>query len=220
MSVQITFLSPALHEYLVEVSLRENPILQALRAETLTLPGGQMILSAEQGQLLALLVKMINAKNIIDIGTFTGYSALSMALALPADGRIITCDIDNKITAIAQSYFEKASVSEKIELRLAPALVTLDILMIENKINSFDLVFIDADKQNYINYYEKSLSLLRSGGLIVIDNVLWKGRVIDLADQSKVTLAIRKFNQSLAQDNRIDLSIIPLGDGMTIARKK
>lgn len=220
MSSETTFLTSDLHDYLIRVSLRENSIMKALRQETAALPGNLMMISPEQGQLLALLATLINAKNTIDIGTYTGYSALSVAQALPADARIITCDIDNNVTPIAKRYFEKAGVADKIELRLGPALATLDTLINANQSGHFDFVFIDADKQNYSHYYEKSLVLLRSGGLVVIDNVLWKGRVIDESDQTTATQAIRQFNEALAHDERIDLTIIPLGDGMTIARKK
>lgn len=213
-------LTPQLHEYMLAVSLREPEILQALRKETLQLPSHRMQISPEQGQFMALLIELLQAHKTLDIGVYTGYSALVAALALPKDGHVIACDIDKNSTEIAQRFWHKAGVTHKIELRLAPALLTLDNLIKNNEVNTFDFIFIDADKSHYLNYYEKSLALLRPGGLIMIDNTLWGGDVIDPTIDDNATRAIRNFNKTLHDDNRICLSLLPVGDGVTLARKR
>ncbi|TAE58640.1 MAG: SAM-dependent methyltransferase [Nostocales cyanobacterium] len=208
-----------LYEYLLSVSLREPEILTQLRQETAQLPGAIMQISPEQGQFMTLLVKLIGAKKTLDIGVFTGYSSLIVALALPGDGKVIACDINQDSTNIAKRYWQQAGVAEKIDLRIAPALETLDQLLADGEAGSFDFAFIDADKGNYENYYERSLQLIRPGGLIAIDNVLWSGKVADPENQDKQTEKIRAFNQKLHQDQRITLSLVPIADGLTLAVK-
>lgn len=209
-----------LYEYILTVSLREPDIQQRLREETAQLPLSIMQISPDQGQFMSLLVKLINARNAIEIGVFTGYSALSIALAMPPDGRLIACDINTETTATAKRYWREAGVADKINLRIAPALETLGTLIAEGRDDTFDFVFIDADKKNYSAYFEHSLKLCRSGGLIAVDNVLWFGSVIDENKQDKDTLAIREFNRKLSCDERIDISLVPIGDGLTLARKR
>ena len=220
MSKQTTGLEGTLATYIQSISLREPDILKQLREETAKLSMARMQISPEQGQLMALLVQLMGAKRTLEIGVFTGYSALAVALALPVEGKLIACDISEEYTAIAKDFWEKAGVSEKIDLRIAPALETLDQLIAEGKTESFDLAFIDADKRNYENYYERSLTLIRSGGLILIDNVLWSGQVADLTITDKQTQAIRDFNQKLHHDSRISLSLVAIADGLTLALKK
>ena len=220
MSTRTISVDDRLYDYLLGVSLREPGVLSRLRAETLKLPQAGMQIAPEQGQFMALLVKLTGARSILEIGTFTGYSALAMALALPAGGRLIACDVSDEWTALARRYWREAGVEGRIELRLAPALDTVRSLLGEGGAGSFDLVFIDADKGNYLAYYEASLELLRSGGLVLIDNTLWDGRVADPANDEDNTLAIRAFNAALHDDARIDLSLVPIGDGMTLARKR
>jgi predicted O-methyltransferase YrrM len=200
--------------------LQEPLILAQLRQETAQRPGAQMQIAPEQGQLLALLVQLLKARKTLEIGVFTGYSALAVALVLPDQGKLIACDINVATSLIAQRYWKQAGVADKIELRLAPALETLQSLLQENHAGSFDFVFIDADKRNYDAYYEYALQLTRPGGLIVIDNTLWYGRVVDRAVQDKQTLAIRTLNQKLHTDERITLSLIPIADGLTLAWKR
>jgi predicted O-methyltransferase YrrM len=220
MTKQTTGLEKTLADYIQSISLREADILKQLREETAKLSMARMQISPEQGQLMALLVQLMGAKKTLEIGVFTGYSALAVALALPDDGKIIACDISEEYTAIAKDFWERAGVSEKIDLRIAPALETLDQLISEGETGSFDLAFIDADKRNYENYYERALTLLRPGGLILIDNVLWSGKVIDPTITDKQTQAIREFNQKLHQDSRISLSLIAIADGLTLALKR
>lgn len=209
-----------LYDYLIGASLREPSVLARLRGETLALPQAQMQISPEQGQFMALLVKVIGAHSILEIGTFTGYSALAMALALPSGGRLIACDISGEWTAMARRYWREAGVEGRIELRLAPALQTTRALLDAGGAGSFDLIFIDADKGSYLDYYETALDLLRQGGLIIADNTLWNGRVADPAADDEDTRAIRAFNAALHDDARIDLSLVPIGDGLTLARKR
>lgn len=213
-------LSPELYDYFQGISLREPEILRQLRLETLTYPMHQMQIAPEQGQFMAFLVKLIGAKKILEIGVFTGYSSLAMALALPSDGQLIACDQDPNSTTIAQRYWTLAGVQDQIQLYLNPAITTLDRLLENGESQSFDLIFIDADKRNYDRYYELSLQLVRSGGLILIDNVLWDGKVADQSVEDPQTQAIRNLNQKLHQDDRIDLSLLPLADGLTLARKR
>jgi predicted O-methyltransferase YrrM len=213
-------LTEELAEYVAGVSLREPDILRRLREETAHVPMAGMQIAPDQGQLMALLARLIGARRCLEVGAFTGYSALVVALALPPDGRIISCDIDEKTTAIAKRYWAAAGVSDKIDLRLGPALGTLDRLLAEGAAGSFDFAFIDADKTNYDGYYERALTLLRQGGLIVIDNVLWSGAVADAKRRDADTAALRALNRKLHGDERIDLSLLPLADGITLARKR
>ncbi len=212
-------LDSKLFNYIQSVSLREPDILAQLREETSKMPGSIMQIAPEQGQFLALLIKLMGAKKTLDIGVFTGYSSLVVALALPEDGIVVACDVDKKATTVANRYWELAEVTHKIQFYLAPALQTLDRLIAAGESDTFDFAFIDADKRNYDNYYERALQLLRPGGLIAIDNVLWSGRVADESDIDKRTLAIRNFNQKLYQDSRVHISLLPIADGLTLARK-
>ncbi len=212
-------LNDALYEYLLKVSLRDTEVLKSLREETNQLEMGIMQISADQGQFMALLVKLLNARRIVEVGTFTGYSSLVMAQALPGDGQIIACDISEEWTRVAKRYWKQAGVDHKIDLRLAPALTTLDKLLADGQSESFDFAFIDADKTGQQLYYERCLMLIRSGGLIAIDNVLWGGNVVNPEDQSEDTRAIREFNEFILNDDRVDISLVPVGDGLTLARK-
>jgi predicted O-methyltransferase YrrM len=220
MTNQTINLNDTLYQYMLSISLHEPAILKSLRETTRKLSSHGMQISPEQGQLMALLVKLIGAKKTLEIGVYTGYSSLVVALALPETGKIIACDINTETSAIAQDFWQKAGVGHKIDLKLAPALQTLDSLIKQNYSNNFDFIFIDADKQNYLNYYERSLTLLRPGGLIVVDNVLWRGRVADTHVHDKQTLTIRAFNKTIYQDKRISMSLIPVGDGLTLIRKR
>lgn len=215
-----TALDERLYPYFLDISLREPEILVRLRAETRPLPGAGMLLAPEQGQFLRLLVGLIGARTGIEIGTYTGYSSLCLADALPPDGKLICCDNSKEWTDIAQRYWQEAGVGDRIDLRLGDAVQTLDRLIADGGEGTFDFVFIDADKPNYINYYERSLSLLRPGGLAIVDNVLWRGDVADPADNSERTEAIRAFNGHVHGDRRVEMSVLPLGDGLTLARKR
>jgi predicted O-methyltransferase YrrM len=209
-----------LYDYLIAHSLRDLPVLAELRAETAKLPQAGMQTAAEQGQFLGLLIELIAAKRTIEVGTFTGYSALAVALALPPEGRVIACDVNVEFTAIARRYWAKAGVAQKIDLRLAPARETLDKLLAAGEAGRFDFAFIDADKENYLIYYERCLELLRPGGLMAIDNVLWGGAVADPTTDDKDTRAIRALNDKLKGDRRVTLSMVPIGDGLSLARKR
>jgi predicted O-methyltransferase YrrM len=214
-------LSETLHQYLLANSVREPEVLARLRQETDRHPLSNMQISPEQGQLMGLLVQLIGAKKCLEIGVFTGYSSLSVAMNLPDDGRIVACDVSDEFTAIARKYWQLAGVSEKIDLQIAPALETLDRLLANGEAGTFDFAFIDADKNNYAAYYDRCFQLIRQGGLILVDNVLWYGRVIDPAmDADKRTQAIKQINQQIYHDDRVQISLIPIGDGLTIARKK
>lgn len=213
-------LEPALYDYLLAASLREAPVLARLRAETARHPKVNMQIAPEQGQLMALLVRLVGARRCIEVGVFTGYSSLAVALALPPDGRLVACDISEDYTAIARRYWAEAGVAERIDLRIAPAAATLDALLAEGGAGRYDFGFIDADKEGYPAYYERLLELLRPGGLIAVDNTLWDGDVADPANQAPDTVAIRAFNARLRDDERIDLSLVPIGDGLTLARKR
>ncbi len=212
-------LTPEIYAYLHQVSLREPEVLTQLRAQTHKMSMSQMQISPEQGQFMRLLVELLGAKKTLDIGTFTGYSALSVALGLPDNGKVIACDINGEWTKIARKFWEQAGMADKIELRLAPALETLQALLANGEANTFDFSFIDADKANYDAYYELSLQLVRPGGLIAIDNVLWSGRVVDPNDQDNNTKAIRALNTKIHQDKRVFISMLSIGDGLTLARK-
>ena len=219
MSSQSIGLDARLYEYLLSASIRELPVQTELREQTAKHPQSRMQISPEQGQLMALLVQMLGAKKTLEIGVFTGYSALSVALALPDDGRIVACDINEKDSAIARTYWKKANVAHKIDLRIAPALDTLDNLIGSGESGTFDFAFIDADKSNYDAYYEKSLRLIRPGGLIAIDNMLWYGRVADLDVQDKRTQRIRALNEKIRDDKRVMMSLLPVGDGLLLVLK-
>lgn len=213
-------LDARLYDYVQSVSLREPDVLAQLRRETSLLSEAGMQISPDQGQFIALLVQLMGARKTLEVGVFTGYSSLVTALALPDDGRIVACDVSEEYTKIARDYWEQAGVAHKINLRIAPALETLDHLLAQGEANSFDFVFIDADKSNYDHYYERSLQLVRSGGLIAIDNTLWAGRVADPAVVDDSTEAIRALNQKLHQDSRINLSLVSIADGLTLALKR
>jgi len=208
-----------LYEYCSDNWLRESPELKALRQETAGLEMAQMQISPDQGQFMAFLVKMINAQKILEVGTFTGYSALAMAQATDDKTRIICCDLSEEWTSIAKRHWEQAAMNHKMDLRLAPALDTLKTLE-KTELNTIDFAFIDADKSNYDAYFESCLSLVKSGGIVAIDNVFWGGWVADDSQNDDDTLAIRALNKKLKSDDRIDLSIVPIGDGLTLARKK
>ncbi|CAM5624621.1 hypothetical protein SAVIM338S_05889 [Streptomyces avidinii] len=216
---QIDF-TPELLDYVREFSLREDPVLAELRAETAALPDRIMQILPEEAQLLALLIGLTGARTVLEVGTFTGYSSLRMAQTLPAGGQVVTCDISEEWTAMARRAWAKAGVADRIELRLGDAVRTLDALLVERGPGSMDLVFIDADKSHYPEYYEKSLALTRQGGLIVLDNTLWSGRVADAAVQDADTLGVRRVNETLLRDERVDLSMLPMADGVTLARKR
>jgi len=206
--------------YLAAHGARETAAQKALRRETARLPQAQMQIGAEQGALMQILVRLMGARRCLEIGTFTGYSALAVALALPPGGRIVCCDLSESWTAIARRYWKRAGVARKIDLRLAPALATLDRLLAEGCAGQFDFAFIDADKSNYLNYYERCLRLVRRGGLILADNTLWGGSVADPRNRTVDTRAIRAFNRKLLRDARVDMALLPVGDGLTLARKR
>ena len=219
MSKQTLGLEQNLYDYLLSISLREPAILTQLRQETAQMPRSIMQISPEQGQFMALLVKLIGAKKTLEIGVFTGYSSLVVALALPADGKIVACDVSEEYTSVARRYWQRAGVEDKIDLHIAPALETLDKLLTAGEAETFDFAFIDADKGNYDNYYERCLELIRPGGLIAIDNVLWSGKVADTEIQDNQTNKIRALNRKLHEDSRITLSLVPIADGLTLAMK-
>ena len=220
MSNRITPLDDALYDYLSSVSLREPGVLRRLREETAKMPQHNMQIGPEQGQFMALLIELTGARKCLEVGTFTGYSALAVALALPDDGRLIACDISEEFTARAKPFWEEAGVAGKIELRIGPALDTLDALIEGGESGTFDFAFIDADKVNYLGYFQRALDLARPGGLICVDNVLWHGAVADPSRDDEDTEAIRAFNAALTNDPRISLSMLPMGDGLTLARKR
>jgi predicted O-methyltransferase YrrM len=220
MSNRSIMLTDSLYEYMNDVSLREPPLLLALREETSELTQRSMQISPEQGQFMALLVRLTGARRCLEVGVFTGYSSLATALALPEDGRIVACDVSEEWTAVARRYWKRAGVDHKIDLRLAPATETLDALVAEGRGGTFDFAFIDADKTNYLAYYERTLALLRTGGLVLIDNTLWSGKVADPEVADADTVALRHFNEILHRDERVDLSLLPVGDGLTLARKR
>jgi caffeoyl-CoA O-methyltransferase len=220
MSTRTIKLDDRTYAYLLAVSSRENETLAALRKETAALPLSRMQIAPEQGQFLRLLAEMLGAKHALEIGTFTGYSAISVALALPADGMLIACDLSKEWTDIAQRYFARAGVADRIQLRLGPALDTLGALLDQGRAGSFDLAFIDADKSNYEAYYEACLKLLRPGGVLAVDNALWGGDVADPKNQETDTVAIRALNEKMGRDERVSVSLVPIGDGVYLARKR
>ena len=204
-----------LFQYVIAHGTRETPVQRRLRQVTHRIPMGGMQIGPDQAALMQMLVRLLGAKRCIEIGTFTGYSALAVALALPPNGRIVCCDVSEEWTSIGKRFWKQAGVLRKIDLRLAPALRTLQTLR-----GKFDFAFIDADKTNYQAYFEACLKLLRRGGLIAIDNTLWYGRVLDARNKDEDTRAIRAFNRGLAKDRRVDISLVPIGDGVTLARKR
>jgi len=220
MSANTLNLTPAVYAYFQKISVRDTEVLQKLREQTQKMSMSQMQISPEQGQFMGLLIELMGARKTLDIGVFTGYSALSVAMALPPDGKVIACDLNVEWTKIAQRFWEMAGVAHKIDLRLAPALDTLQALIDANEAGTFDFAFIDADKMNYLEYYEKALFLLRKGGLIAIDNVLWSGDVADPSIHDENTCMIRKVNETLLTDERVTISMLPIGDGLTLALKR
>jgi len=215
-----SLLPETVNDYLWKVVVRETPLQQRLRAETANLPMGGMQIGADQGVLLAFLVRLIGARNAIEVGTFTGYSALAVANALPAGGRLVCCDVSEEWTAIARRYWVEAGVADRIELHLRPARETLAELLRTNGPGAFDFAFIDADKTGYDAYYEACLALLRPGGLIAIDNVLWSGTVADPSDQRPDTAALRAITVKIRDDPRVDACLVSIGDGVLLARKQ
>ena len=220
MSNRTLSLTDAVYDYLCDHSLRETTVQRQLRRATHKMENSVMQISPEQGQFMQFLVSIIGARNTIEVGVYTGYSALCVALGLPEDGRIIACDINEEWTKIALEYWKKAGVADKIDLQIGPALDTLTELEKNGRKGQFDFAFIDADKVNYDIYYEKCLNLVRPGGVVAIDNVLWSGAVADVSAMDENTKAIRSLNAKLHKDERVDLSMIPLGDGLTLVRKK
>ncbi len=208
-----------LYAYFTEASLREPPILARLREETASMPGAGMQLSPEQGQFMALLVELTGAKRYVEAGTFTGYSSLAVALAMPTDGQVVACDVSKDYTDVARRYWAEAGVADRVDLRIGPAAETLQ-QMADSDPGSFDMAFIDANKDQYDDYYEHCLTLVRTGGLVLIDNVLWGGAVADPAQQDPDTNAIRALNAKIQADDRVTVSMLPIGDGLTMALKR
>ncbi len=219
MSSHTLNLTEGVYQYLLSHSLREHSAQVALREATRAHPHATMQISPEQGQFMALLIRLLGARRAIEIGVFTGYSALSVALALPDDGKILACDISDEYTRVGVPHWQAAGVAHKIDLQLAPALTTLDARLSAGEQGQYDFAFIDADKSGYDAYYERCLLLLRSGGLIAIDNTLWSGKVADPAEDAD-TLALQALNSKLHRDARVDISMLPIGDGLTLARKR
>ena len=211
-------LSEDLHAYLVRVGVREPEVLRRLRERTAELPQHGMQIAPEQGAFMSLLVKVIGARQCLEVGTFTGYSSTAVALALPPDGHLVCCDVSREWTDVAREAWTEAGVAERVELRLGPALETLDKLLADGGTGRFDFAFIDADKPNYDGYVERALRLVRSGGVIAIDNVLWSGRVADSSVDDQSTVAIRSLNDKLAADERVEVAMVPIGDGLTLLR--
>lgn len=219
MANQSIVLDDKLYAYMLGMGLREPDILQELRCATASETMAVMRSAPEQGQFMAMLLKLMGARRVLEIGTYTGYATLWMALALPPDGELVSCDISPEWTALAQRYWQQAGVDQRITLHLAPALDTLQQLQQQPDSVPFDFIFIDADKENYLAYFEACLQLLRPGGLMIIDNVLWGGSVIDAENHAPSTLAIRAFNLALHADPRIELNMLPIADGITLVRK-
>jgi len=207
------------YDYLLSVSLEESDLLRELRAETAGIEFAEMQISPEQGQFMSLLVRLSGARRALEVGTFTGYSSICIAAALPEDGRLLCCDESEEWTTMARKYWKRAGLEDRIELRLQPADSTLRQLIDDGQAETFDFIFIDADKQNYLNYYDAGLSLLRRGGLLAVDNTLWSGSVADPANQEPDTRSIRQFNQKVKQDDRVIKSLVPIGDGLTLVYK-
>lgn len=213
-------LDERLYRYLLDVSLREDPLLAELRAETARLSEANMQIAPEQGQFMALVARMIGARRYLEVGTFTGYSALAVTRALPEDGETVALDISAEWTDVARRYWKRAGLDERIRLELRPALETLDTLLADGRAGDFDLAFIDADKTGYMDYFERCLALLRTGGVVMLDNTLWSGAVADPDNQDTDTEAIRTVNRHLHDHPEVDVSLVPIGDGLTLARKR
>ena len=220
MSNRTLAIDDRLYAYLLQHSLREAPLLKRLRDETTRMPDGMMQIAPEQGQFMALLVELVGARRALEIGTFTGYSSVCVARAMGPAGRLVCCDISEHYTAVARRYWAEAGVADRIELKLGPALATLDGMLAAGAAGQYDFAFIDADKTNYDAYYERCLKLVRRGGLLLIDNVIWGGSVANLADKDADTEAIRALNAKLRKDERVDLTLFAVGDGMTCALKR
>ncbi|MDE0369027.1 MAG: class I SAM-dependent methyltransferase [bacterium] len=220
MSIGNQFISPELYEYILATTLREDDLGRGLREETARLPESNMQISPDQGQFMGMLVKLMDATRIVEVGVFTGYSSLCMARAMRDGGTLVACDISVDYTDVARRYWARAGVADRIDLRIGPALETLDALISEGRSGEFDLAFIDADKENYPGYYERCLSLLRSGGLMILDNILWSGRVADPADTGLRTSILRDLNAEVGRDGRlVDVTLLPVADGVLMARK-
>jgi predicted O-methyltransferase YrrM len=219
MSVRNIGLPDNVYEYLIAHSVRDSAVKRRLREETAKLPLGMMQIGADQGQFMGLLVELIGARRALEVGTFTGYSSLCVAEAMGPQGRMICCDISEEFTSVARRYWREAGVADRIDLRLGPGTETLDKLLAAGEAGKFDFAFIDADKTSYDAYYERALKLVRAGGLIAIDNVLWGGDVANPEDKSEDTVAIRRLNDKLAKDDRVTLAMVSIGDGLTLARK-
>ena len=219
MSNRTLSLDDRIYEYLLSVSVDETDLLRELRAETAGDKFSVMQISPEQGQFMALLVKLTGAKRVLEIGTFTGYSSICIASALPDDGELVCCDDSDEWTSMARKYWKKAGLQDKIKLRLQAASITLQQLLDDSLAGTFDFIFVDADKQNYPLYYEQSLKLLRRGGLLAVDNTLWSGSVADPENMQPGTRAIRRFNEMVKNDNRVTKSLVPIGDGLTLIVK-
>lgn len=220
MSSKTYQLDEEVHDYLIANTIRDLDVLRRLRAETATMEAGGMQISPDQGQFMQFLVKAIGAKRTLEIGTFTGYSALVVALALPADGQVVACDVSDEYTSVGRPYWQEAGVAAKIDLRLGPGVDTLQAMLDSGEAGTFDFAFIDADKPNYETYYELCLKLVRSGGVIGIDNTLWGGRVADESAQDESTVTIRTLNEKIRNDDRVDMSLVPIGDGLMLACKR
>ncbi len=220
MNTRSFFLPDEVQHYIIETTLRDQPVLRELREETAKLPQARMQTGADQVQFLQLLVRLIGAKRCIEVGVFTGYSALGVALALPADGKIVACDVSEDYTSLARPYWERAGVANKIDLQLAPATQTLDRLLGSKGAGTFDFAYIDADKTSYDAYYERCLTLVRSNGVIAIDNVLWGGEVVKADADDEDTIALRKLNAKIGRDDRVDASLLSIGDGLMVVRKR
>lgn len=220
MSTRTIQLDDSLYAYLLEASLREPDVLADLRSETAKLPDGHMQISPEQGQFMKLLCFAVGARRAIEIGTFTGYSSICIASALSPGGKLIACDVSRERTDIARTYWQRAGVANRVELRLAPALDTLDALIADGQAGQFDFAFVDADKDNYPTYYERCLTLLRAGGLLAVDNALWSGRVADASNHEPATETIRCLNETARDDERVVASLVPIGDGLLLACKR
>jgi len=220
MSARTLQITPALYGYLMQVGVRESPAAAALRVETRKMPMAMMQISPEQAAFMQLIVKLLGVRRALEVGTFTGYSALAVAEAMGSDGRLIACDVSVEWTSIGKPHWAKAGVAHKIDLRIGPAVATLDELIAQGQSGTFDFAFIDADKSNYDNYYERALKLVRQGGLIGIDNTLWSGAVIDASRQDADTQAIRALNTKVHADPRVDTMLLPIGDGLTLARRR
>jgi predicted O-methyltransferase YrrM len=220
MSATTLAMTDAIREYLLAVSVREPPLLARLREETQRLPSGGMQISPEQGRFMAFLVELVGVRRYLEVGVFTGYSSLAVALAMPPDGRIVACDRSEEWTSVARRYWREAGVSDKVELRIGFALDTLDELLESGARGTFDFVFVDADKESALEYYERGLELLRRGGLFAFDNALWAGRVADPKNDEPSTLGVRALNSRVSNDPRVSATLVPIGDGLLLATKR